>query len=100
MAAGCYTKALNIKHTRAHQGLASVYHLKNQRKEAYDEITKLTEKALNNASACEKRSEYRDHEMSQCDLSLATHLDHHRTYPYRYKAAELFGCSSYGRQRK
>ncbi|KAL0738278.1 hypothetical protein Bca4012_014488 [Brassica carinata] len=87
LAADCYTNALNIKHTRAHQGLARVYHLKNQRKAAYDEMTKLIEKAQNNASAYEKRSEYCDREMAQSDLSLATELDPLRTYPYRYRAA-------------
>ncbi|KAJ4900183.1 tetratricopeptide repeat (TPR)-containing protein [Raphanus sativus] len=89
LAADCYTNALNIKHTRAHQGLARVYHLKNQRKAAYDEMTKLIEKAQNNASAYEKRSEYCDREMAQSDLSLATELDPLRTYPYRYRAAVL-----------
>ncbi|CAN6912969.1 unnamed protein product [Brassica oleracea] len=89
LAADCYTNALNIKHTRAHQGLARVYHQKNQRKAAYDEMTKLIEKAQNNASAYEKRSEYCDREMAQSDLSLATELDPLRTYPYRYRAAVL-----------
>ncbi|CAH8388604.1 unnamed protein product [Eruca vesicaria subsp. sativa] len=89
LAADCYTNALNIKHTRAHQGLARVYHLKNERKAAYDEMTKLIEKAQNNASAYEKRSEYCDREMAQSDLSLATQLDPLRTYPYRYRAAVL-----------
>ncbi|AAC14404.1 unknown [Arabidopsis thaliana] len=89
LAADCYTNALTIKHTRAHQGLARVYHLKNQRKAAYDEMTKLIEKAQNNASAYEKRSEYCDREMAQSDLCLATQLDPLRTYPYRYRAAVL-----------
>ncbi|CAH8358330.1 unnamed protein product [Eruca vesicaria subsp. sativa] len=89
LAGDCYTNALNIKHTRAHQGLARVFHLKNQRKAAYDEMTKLIEKAQNNASAYEKRSEYCDREMAQSDLSLATQLDPLRTYPYRYRAAVL-----------
>ncbi|KAI8557105.1 hypothetical protein RHMOL_Rhmol05G0309200 [Rhododendron molle] len=57
LAADCYMNALNIKHTRAHQGLARVYHLKNQRKAAYDEMTKYIEKARSNASAYEKRSD-------------------------------------------
>lgn len=82
--------ALNIKHTRAHQGLARVYHLKNQRKAAYDEMTKLIEKARNNASAYEKRSEYCDREMAKRDLTMATQLDPLRTYPYRYRAAGTF----------
>lgn len=83
----CYTNALNIKHTRAHQGLARVYHLKDQRKLAYDEMTKLIEKAKYNASAYEKRSEYCDREMAKSDLGMATKLDPLRTYPYRYRAA-------------
>nr|XP_009593597.1 ethylene-overproduction protein 1 [Nicotiana tomentosiformis] len=85
----CYTNALNIKHTRAHQGLARVYHLKDQRKLAYDEMTKLIEKAKYNASAYEKRSEYCDREMAKSDLGMATKLDPLRTYPYRYRAAVL-----------
>ncbi|KAJ4840516.1 Ethylene-overproduction protein 1 [Turnera subulata] len=88
-AAECYKNALNIKHTRAHQGLARVYHLKNQRKAAFDEMTKLIEKAHNNASAYEKRSEYCDREMAKSDLDMATRLDPLRTYPYRYRAAVL-----------
>lgn len=86
-AANCYTNALDIKHTRAHQGLARVYHLKTQRKAAYDEMTKLIEKACNSASAYEKRSEYCDREMAKEDLNRATQLDPLRTYPYRYRAA-------------
>ncbi|XAR68782.1 hypothetical protein NMG60_11000147 [Bertholletia excelsa] len=89
LAADCYMNALNIKHTRAHQGLARVYHLKNQRKAAHDEMTKLIEKAQNNASAYEKRSEYCDRDMAKNDLSMATQLDPLRTYPYRYRAAVL-----------
>ncbi|GAU13928.1 hypothetical protein TSUD_262550 [Trifolium subterraneum] len=87
LAADCYMNALNIKHTRAHQGLARVYHLKNHRKAAYDEMTKLIEKACNNASAYEKRSEYCDRDMAKSDLTMATLLDPLRTYPYRYRAA-------------
>lgn len=89
LAANCYLNALNIRHTRAHQGLARVYHLKSQRKAAYDEMTKLIEKARNNASAYEKRSEYCDRDMAKNDLSLATQLDPLRTYPYRYRAAGM-----------
>ncbi|XP_077214462.1 ethylene-overproduction protein 1-like [Tasmannia lanceolata] len=85
----CYHNALGIRHTRAHQGLARVYYLKNQRKAAYDEMTKLIEKARNNASAYEKRSEYCDRDMARSDLSIATQLDPLRTYPYRYRAAVL-----------
>ncbi|XP_009412622.2 ethylene-overproduction protein 1 isoform X1 [Musa acuminata AAA Group] len=88
-AAECYLKALGIKHTRAHQGLARVYYLKNQKKAAYDEMTKLIEKAKNNASAYEKRSEYCDRDMAKSDLNMATRLDPLRTYPYRYRAAVL-----------
>ncbi|GER26657.1 ethylene-overproduction protein 1 [Striga asiatica] len=88
-AADCYTNALNIKHTRAHQGLARVYHLKNMRKAAYDEMTKLIDKACYNASAYEKRSEYCERDMAKTDLSTATRLDPLRTYPYRYRAAVL-----------
>lgn len=88
-AANSYLSALDIKHTRAHQGLARIYHLKNQRKAAYDEMTKLIEKAQNNASAYEKRSEYCDPEMAKTDLDTATELDPLRTYPYRYRAAVL-----------
>lgn len=87
MASDCYTSALHIKHTRAHQGLARVYHLKNERKAAYDEMTKLIEKAQNKASAFEKRSEYCDRDMAKNDLRDATQLDPLRTYPYRYRAA-------------
>ncbi|KAJ4725529.1 Ethylene-overproduction 1-like protein [Melia azedarach] len=85
----CYINALDIKHTRAHQGLARVYFLKNQRKAAYDEMTKLIEKAHNSASAFEKRSEYCEREMAKNDLNMATQLDPLRTYPYRYRAAVL-----------
>lgn len=90
LAAECYMNALDIKHTRAHQGLARVYLLKNQRKAAYDEMTKLIEKAQNNASAYEKRSEYCDREMAKNDLDMASELDPLRTYPYRYRAAGNF----------
>lgn len=90
LAADCYSKALDIKHTRAHQGLARVYHLKNKRKAAYDEMTKLIEKAQNKASAYEKRSEYCDRELANSDLSMATQLDPMRTYPYRFRAAGIF----------
>lgn len=87
LAERCYKNALDIKHTRAHQGLARVYHLKNQRGAAYDEMTQLIEKAQYKASAYEKRSEYSDREMAQNDLNMATQLDPLRTYPYRYRAA-------------
>ncbi|KAK1322487.1 Ethylene-overproduction protein 1 [Acorus calamus] len=62
---------------------------RHQRKAAYGEMTKLIEKARNNASAYEKRSEYCDRDMARCDLSMATQLDPLRTYPYRYRAAVL-----------
>lgn len=89
LAADCYVSALNIRHTRAHQGLARVFYLKNDRKAAYEEMTKLIEKARNNASAYEKRSEYCERDMAKADLSMATQLDPLRTYPYRYRAAVL-----------
>ncbi|KAG9151190.1 hypothetical protein Leryth_002765 [Lithospermum erythrorhizon] len=89
LAADCYVSALKIKHTRAHQGLARVYHLKNDRKAAYDEMSKLIEKAQNKASAYEKRSEYCDRDLANNDLSMASQLDPLRTYPYRYRAAVL-----------
>lgn len=89
-AENCYINALDIKHTRAHQGLARVYYLKNERKAAYEEMTKLLEKAQYSASAFEKRSEYSDREMAKNDLNMATQLDPLRTYPYRYRAAGNF----------
>lgn len=89
LAANCYMNALEIKHTRAHQGLARVSFLRNQRKTAFDEMTKLIGKAQNSASAYEKRSEYCDREMAKNDLNMATKLDPLRTYPYRYRAAVL-----------
>ncbi|KAE9606024.1 hypothetical protein Lal_00024640 [Lupinus albus] len=89
LAKACYENALAIRHTRAHQGLARVYDQKNQRKAAYDEMTKLIEKAASNASAYEKRSEYCDREMAMSDLDVATQLDPLRTYPYRYRAAVM-----------
>ncbi|KAL1308515.1 hypothetical protein HN51_050475 [Arachis hypogaea] len=89
LAKSCYKNALAIRHTRAHQGLARVYHQKNQRKAAYDEMTKLISKADSNASAYEKRSEYCDREMAKVDLDVATQLDPLRTYPYRYRAAVM-----------
>lgn len=92
LAESCYKKALGIKHTRAHQGLARVFYVTNRKKAAYDEMTKLIEKAKNNASAYEKRSEYCERENAMSDLNTATTLDPLRTYPYRYRAAgELLG---------
>ncbi|XVE79843.1 hypothetical protein DITRI_Ditri14bG0089300 [Diplodiscus trichospermus] len=88
-AANRYMNALEIKHTRAHQGLARIYFLRNQRKAAYVEMSKLIEKAHNSASAYEKQSEYCDREMANNDLNMATELDPLRTYPYRYRAAVL-----------
>ncbi|QHO54212.1 ethylene-overproduction protein 1-like [Arachis duranensis] len=52
-------------------------------------MTKLIEKARNNASAFEKRSEYCDRDMAKSDLTMATELDPLRTYPYKYRAAVL-----------
>lgn len=89
LAADCYINALKIRHTRAHQGLARVYFLKNDRNAAYEEMTKLIEKARNNASAYEKRSEYCERELSKADLEMVTKLDPLRVYPYRYRAAVL-----------
>lgn len=89
LAADCYTSALRIRHTRAHQGLARVHYLRNDKNAAYDEMTKLIEKAKNNASAYEKRSEYCDRELTKADLEMVTKLDPLRVYPYRYRAAVL-----------
>lgn len=89
LAADCYISALKIRHTRAHQGLARVHFLKNERNAAYEEMTKLIEKARNNASAYEKRSEYCDRDLSKEDLQMVTQLDPLRVYPYRYRAAGM-----------
>ncbi|KAK6937569.1 Tetratricopeptide repeat [Dillenia turbinata] len=88
-AAECYISALKIRHTRAHQGLARVHYLRNDKNAAYDEMTKLIEKARNNASAYEKRSEYCERELTKADLEMVTKLDPLRVYPYRYRAAGL-----------
>ncbi|KAG8063773.1 hypothetical protein GUJ93_ZPchr0003g18047 [Zizania palustris] len=88
-AAECYNIALNIKHTRAHQGLARVHYLKNRKKAAYGEMSQLIKVAKNSASAYEKRSEYGEREEAKSDLNMATFLDPTRTYPYRYRAAVL-----------
>lgn len=88
-AADCYINALEIRHTRAHQGLARVYVFKNDKVAAYNEMTKLIEKAKNNASAYEKRSEYCDRELAKADLEMVTRLDPLRVYPYRYRAAGI-----------
>ncbi|KAJ8547557.1 hypothetical protein K7X08_011143 [Anisodus acutangulus] len=88
-AADCYINALKIRHTRAHQGLARVHFLRNDKVAAYDEMTKLIEKAKNNASAYEKRSEYCDRDSTKADLEMVTRLDPLRVYPYRYRAAVL-----------
>ncbi|XP_021770296.1 ETO1-like protein 1 isoform X1 [Chenopodium quinoa] len=89
LAADCYVNALKIRHTRAHQGLARVHFLKNDKTAAYEEMTKLIEKAQNNASAYEKRSEYCDRDLTKADLEMVTRLDPLRVYPYRYRAAVL-----------
>lgn len=89
LAADCYINALKIRHTRAHQGLARVHFLRNEKSTAYEEMTKLIEKARNNASAYEKRSEYCDRELTKADLEMVTKLDPLRVYPYRYRAAGL-----------
>ncbi|XP_062215916.1 ethylene-overproduction protein 1-like [Phragmites australis] len=88
-AAECYGIALNIKHTRAHQGLARVHYLKNRKAVAFEEMTELVKIATNSASAYEKRSEYGDGDNAKTDLNTATLLDPTRTYPYRYRAAVL-----------
>ncbi|CAN1176972.1 ETO1-like protein 1 [Linum perenne] len=89
LAADCYISALKIRHTRAHQGLARVHFLRNEKSAAYEEMTKLIKKACNNASAYEKRSEYCDRELTKADLEMVTKLDPLRVYPYRYRAAVL-----------
>ncbi|KAB5568341.1 hypothetical protein DKX38_002134 [Salix brachista] len=89
LAADCYINALKIRHTRAHQGLARVHFLRNDKAAAFEEMTKLVEKARNNASAYEKRSEYCDRELTKADLEMVTQLDPLRVYPYRYRAAVL-----------
>ncbi|KAL3517613.1 hypothetical protein ACH5RR_020202 [Cinchona calisaya] len=88
-AADCYINALKIRHTRAHQGLARVHFLRNDKNAAYEEMTKLIGKARNNASAYEKRSEYCERDLTKADLEMVTHLDPLRVYPYRYRAAVL-----------
>ncbi|KAL8548187.1 hypothetical protein ACS0TY_007493 [Phlomoides rotata] len=88
-AAVCYINALEIRHTRAHQGLARVHFLRNDKNAAYAEMTKLIEKARNNASAYEKRSEYGERDLTKADLEMVTRLDPLRVYPYRYRAAVL-----------
>uniref|UniRef100_A0A453DG87 Uncharacterized protein n=1 Tax=Aegilops tauschii subsp. strangulata TaxID=200361 RepID=A0A453DG87_AEGTS len=87
LAAECYINALKIGHTRAHQGLARVHFLRNNRTGAFEEMTKLIEKARSNASAYEKRSEYCDRDLTKADLQMVTKLDPLRVYPYRYRAA-------------
>ncbi|KAL2934534.1 ETO1-like protein 1, partial [Bienertia sinuspersici] len=87
LAADCYVNALKIRHTRAHQGLARVHFLRNDKTSAYEEMTKLIDKAQNNASAYEKRSEYCDRDLTKADLEMVTRLDPLRVYPYRYRAA-------------
>lgn len=88
-AADCYMNALAIKHTRAHQGLARVHYLRHDKAAAYKEMTELIDKAQNNASAYEKRSEYAEREQAKSDLEMVTRLDPFRVYPYRYRAAVL-----------
>ncbi|KAH9614990.1 hypothetical protein KSS87_008417 [Heliosperma pusillum] len=89
LAADCYVNALKIRHTRAHQGLARVHFLRNNKISAFDEMTQLIEKAQSNASAYEKRSEYCDRDLTKSDLEMVTKLDPLRVYPYRYRAAVL-----------
>ncbi|CAL5411104.1 unnamed protein product [Camellia sinensis] len=89
LAVDCYIDALKIRHIRAHQGLARVHFLRNNKTATYEEMTKLIEKARNNVSAYEKRSEYSERELTKADLEMVTHLDPLRVYPYRYRAAVL-----------
>lgn len=96
LAADRYVSALKIRHTRAHQGLARVHHLQGDRKSAHEEMTRLIEKARNNASAYEKRSEYGERDMTMEDLQKVTQLDPLRTYPYRYRAAGKCICNLQG----
>ena len=92
----CYSIALSIKHTRAHQGLARVHYLKNRKKAAFEEMSSLLKIAKNSASAYEKRSEYAERDVAKSDLNMATLLDPTRTYPYRYRAAgESTDCLHY-----
>ena len=87
LAADCYINALKIQYTRAHHGVARVHFLKNDKTVAYLGTTKLIEKARNNASACEKRFEYCERELTKAGLEMVTRLDPLRVYPYRYRAA-------------
>ncbi|KAL1547197.1 ETO1-like protein 1 [Salvia divinorum] len=61
----------------------------NGKDAAYAEMTKLIEKAMNCASAYEKRSEYCERDLTKADLETVTRLDPLRVYPYRYRAAVL-----------
>ncbi|KAK8702115.1 hypothetical protein V6N13_020484 [Hibiscus sabdariffa] len=90
-AADCYINALKVRHTRAHQGIACVHFLNNDKAAAYVEMSKLIEKAKNNASAYEKRSEYYDRDLTKADLEMVTRLDPLRVYPYMYRAAVVNG---------
>ncbi|CAI9761412.1 unnamed protein product [Fraxinus pennsylvanica] len=92
-AADCYINALKIRHTRAHQGLARVHFLRNDKNAAYAEMTKLIEKAPYCAFAYEKRSEYCERELMKADLEMVTSLDPLRVYPYRFRAAVLMDNS-------
>ncbi|PKI39829.1 hypothetical protein CRG98_039776 [Punica granatum] len=82
-----FAPTFQIRCTRAHQGLARVHYLWNEKAAAYEEMTKLIEKAWNNASAYKKRSEYCERELTKADLEMVTKLDPLRVYPYRYRAA-------------
>lgn len=57
-------------------------------------MTRLIEKARNNASAYEKRSEYCERELTKADLEMVTRLDPLRVYPYRYRAAGLISIQN------
>jgi hypothetical protein len=83
----CYGIALNIKHTRAHQGLACVHYLKNRKHTVFDEMTKLMKIATNSTSAYEKRSKYGKRDAATSDLNTATLLDLMRTYPLQIQSS-------------
>ena len=46
IAADCYINALKVRHTRAHQGLARIHFLRNDKAAAYEEMTRLIEQRV------------------------------------------------------
>ncbi|GAQ82116.1 ethylene overproducer1-like protein [Klebsormidium nitens] len=88
-AAECFTNALRIRHTRAHQGLARVHAMQGNRERAYEEMTKLIKSAQSNSCAFEKRSEYGAAGQGLADLDTVTRVNPLRSYPYRYRAAVM-----------